>query len=144
MSIPALKNGFYEQALDRFTRAIEVEPELISAYVNRAEAYRLIGKYEETIRDAAVGTKRICNGRTKSDAYRTRAKVFREMGRTDLAYADVKAAWDVDPRIPLWWRHFLKSASPEKMRQVAPILLIGVVGVLFFGIKLKPPKKDDE
>jgi len=34
-----------------------MESELVSAYANRAEAYRLSGKYEETIRDATVAIK---------------------------------------------------------------------------------------
>jgi len=139
-----LKSGFYERAVDILSRAIEMDPELISAYVNRAEAYRLNGKYEETIRNATVGIRRVCDERTKSDAYRTRAKVYWEMDRNDLAYADVNAAWDIDPRVPSWWRYFLKSATPEEMSHVAPFLIIGIVVVLFLGIKLKPPEKDDE
>ena len=138
-----LKSGYYEQAIDKFSRAIEIEPELTSAYANRAEAYRLDGKYEEAIRDATVAIKRILDGRTKSDAYRTRAKIFWEIGPNDLANADFGAAWDIDPRIPLWWRYFLKSLNPEEMRNVAPFLIIGICIVLIFGLKLKPPKKDD-
>jgi tetratricopeptide (TPR) repeat protein len=47
-----LKSGYYERAIDKFSRAIEMAPELTGAYVNRAEAYRLDGKYEEAVRDA--------------------------------------------------------------------------------------------
>lgn len=45
LGIGYLNSGFYERAIDRFTRAIEMESDLASAYANRAEAYRLIGKY---------------------------------------------------------------------------------------------------
>ena len=138
-----LKSGYYERAIDRFTRAIELEPELISAYVNRSEAYRLSGMLDETIRDSTVGIQRKCDGRTKSDAYRTRAKAFREMGRDDLAAIDANAAWDIDPRVPMWWRYFLKSASPEEMSHAAPFLIAAIVAVLIFGLKFKPPEKDD-
>ena len=138
-----LKSGFYERAVDIFSRAIEMDPELISAYVYRAEAYRMIGKYEETIRDASVGIRRVCDGRTKSDAHRIRAKVYWETDRDDLAHADINAAWDIDPRIPVWWRYFLKGASPEEMSRVAPFLIIGIVVVLILGVKLKPPEKDE-
>ncbi|MFC1516478.1 tetratricopeptide repeat protein [Thermodesulfobacteriota bacterium] len=138
-----LKSGYYERAVDRFTRALEIEPDLISAVANRAEAYRLIGKYEETIRDATIAIRHARDGRIQSDAYRTRAKVFREMDRTDLANADVRAAWEVDPRFPIWWRYFLKSASPEEMRGMAPFMIIGILVVLILGLKLKPPEKDE-
>ena len=138
-----LKSGFYEQAIDRFNRAIEMEPELISAYTYRAEAYRLSGKYEETIHDSTMAIALIGDGRTKSDAYRTRAKAFREIGRNDLAIADVNAAWDIDPRVPLWWKYFLKGFNPEEMRNIAPFLIIGICIVLIFGLKFKPPEKDD-
>jgi len=138
-----LKSGYYERAVDRFTRALEIEPDLISAVANRAEAYRLIGKYEETIRDATIAIRHAHDGRIQSDAYRTRAKVFREMDRTDLANADVRAAWEVDPRFPIWWRYFLKSASPEEMSSMAPFMIIGILAVLIFGLKLKPPDKDE-
>jgi len=143
LGIGYLNSGFYERAIDRFTRAIELEPELISAYVNRSEAYRLSGMLDETIRDSTVGIERKCDERTKSDAYRTRAKAFREMGRDDLAADDANAAWDIDPRIPMWWRYFLKGASPEEMRHVAPFLIAAIVAVLIFGLKFKPPEKDD-
>lgn len=138
-----LKGGFYERAIDRFNRAIELEPELISAYAYRAEAFRLSGKYEETIHDSTMAVALIGDGRTKSDAYRTRAKAFREIGRNDLAIADVNAAWDIDPRVPLWWRYFLNSLNPQEMSSIAPFLILIIGIVLIFGLTLKPPKKDD-
>jgi len=138
-----LKSGHYERAVDRFTRALEIEPDLISAVANRAEAFRLIGKYEETLRDATIAIRRADDGRTLSDAYRTRAKVLREMDRVDLANADIRAAWEVDPRFPIWWRYYLKSASPEEMKGMAPFMMIAILAVLIFGLKLKPPDKDE-
>lgn len=138
-----LKSGFYERAIDRFTNAINLDAELTSAYANRAEAYRLSGKHEEAIRDATISIKMMGDGRIKSDAFRTRAKAFRETGRNDLAVADVNNAWDLDPRIPLWWRYFLKSASPEEMKSCAPFLIIAIGAVLILGLKFKPPKKDE-
>lgn len=138
-----LKSGFYERAVDKFNRAIEIEPSLASAYANRAEAYRLSGKFEETIRDATLAIKLIADGRTTSDAYRTRAKVFREMGRNDLATVDIQSAWEIDPRVPLWWKYFLKSLNPNEMKNIAPFIILGVCIVVLFGLKLKPPNKDD-
>lgn len=143
LGMGCLKSGFYERSIDWFSRAIMMEPKLFSAYANRAEAYRLSGKYEEAIQDASIGLKIIGDRQARSDAYRTRARAFLEIGRKDLALADANAAWDIDPRIPMWWRYFLKGASPEEMGHIAPFLIIAIGIVLIFGLKLKPPKKDD-
>lgn len=143
LGIGYLHCGEYDQAVARFTRAIEMKPDLYVAYANRAEAYRLAGRFENALQDAGISIKYSFDGRTRSDAYRTRAKIFREMGQTDLANAEMRAAWDVDPRFPIWWRYFLKSASPEDMQKMAPFILLGIVIVLVFGLKLKPPEKDD-
>ena len=93
-----LKNGDYEPAIAHFTRAVELEPEHPAGYAYRAEAYRLFGKDEEAIRDstAAVGLRG--DLRAKSEAYKTRARVYRKMGLMDLAVADTRSAWQSDPR----------------------------------------------
>lgn len=143
LAMAYLKSEYYEQAITEFTRAIEMEPELAAAYAYRAEAYRGENKYEEAIRDATISINMTFDGRIKSDAYRTRAKVFRKIGRDKPAIADAQAAWDIDPRVPMWWRYFLKGASPEEMRFFSPFLMAGIAAVLIFGIKFKPPKKDD-
>ena len=145
LAMAYLKSEFYEQAIAKFTRAIELKPELAAAYAYRAEAYRCDKKYEEAIRDATISINMTFDGRIKSDAYRTRAKALREIGRDKSAIADVNAAWDIDPRVffPVWWRYFLKSLSPEEMRGMGLFVLIGVAFVIIFGLKLKPPEKDD-
>jgi tetratricopeptide (TPR) repeat protein len=143
LAMTYLKSGFYEPAIAEFSRAIMLEPELASAYAYRAEAYRCEHKYQEAVHDASVSIKLSLDGRVRSDALRTRAKVFRTIGRNESAIADAQAAWDIDPRIPVWWRYFLKGASPEEMKSFAPFLLAGIAAVLVFGIKLKPPNKDD-
>ncbi len=55
------------------------------------------------------------------------------MGRKDLAHSDANSAWDIDPRIPMWWRYVLKSASPEELRSIAPLLIIAIGIVLISG-----------
>lgn len=142
LAMAYLKSGLYEPAIAEFTRAITLKPELAAAYAYRAEAYRCDHKYEEAVHDASVSINMTLDGRVRSDALRTRAKVFRTIGRNEPAIADAQAAWDIDPRIPLWWRYFLKGASPEEMKSFSPFLMAGIAAVLVFGIKLKPPDKD--
>ena len=79
---------------------------------------------EEAINDSGIAVGLIGDGRTNSDAYRTRAKVSREIGRNDLPPAEADSAWDIDPRTPLWWRYFLKNFNPNEMRNVASFLIL--------------------
>ncbi|MBW1767720.1 MAG: tetratricopeptide repeat protein [Deltaproteobacteria bacterium] len=138
-----LKSGMYRPAINNFTRAIEIKPEHVHAHAYRAEAYRLNGKYDEAIIDATRAIKLRGDLRAISDAYRTRAKVYQKIGRNELVNADIDAAWQVDPRVPIWWRELVMYASPEDMRRVAPIVVIVIAFVLIFGIRLKPPEKDE-
>lgn len=138
-----LKRGIYDPAINNFSRAIDMEPKHITAYAYRGEAYRLLGRDEEAFRDATIAIKLRGDLRAKSDAYRTRAKLYWKMERNKLAAADVKSSWQIDPRVPRWWRHFLNYASPEELSKVAPFFLIAIAFVLIFGLKFKPPKKDD-
>jgi tetratricopeptide (TPR) repeat protein len=138
-----LKSGIYESAIDSFTQAVNIDPKLTGAYAHRAEAYRLIGKDHNAIRDATTAIELRLDQRSRADAYRTRARVYRKFGHMKLAVEDIRAAVKVDPRIPRFWRYYLSYASPEELRTVAPFFIIAVALVLIFGLRLKPPKKDD-
>jgi tetratricopeptide (TPR) repeat protein len=143
LGIGYLKTGLYQPAIYNFTRAIEIEPTLTSAYANRAEAHRLRGNDEEAIRDSTRAISLRSDLRSKADAFRTRARVYRKLNRMQLAVADTRAAVGVDPRIPRFWKYYMKYASPEEMRSVAPFFIIAIVFILIFGLRLKPPNKDD-
>ncbi|MES0446194.1 MAG: tetratricopeptide repeat protein [Desulfobacterales bacterium] len=43
-----------ERAIDDFSRAIELDPQLASAYSNLAEAYRIKWMIEEALRDSNI------------------------------------------------------------------------------------------
>jgi tetratricopeptide (TPR) repeat protein len=143
LGIGYLKTGLYQPAIYNFTRTIELAPALPGGYASRAEAYRMSGNDEEAIRDSTKAISLRGDLRSKADAYRTRARVYRKLNRMQLAVADTRAAVEVDPRIPRFWRYYMKYASPEEMRNVAPFVIIAIVFVLIFGLRLKPPNKDD-
>ena len=143
LGVGYLKKGIYEPAIHSFTRAIDIEPKSISAHAYRAEAYRLMDKDDEAIRDSTTAIELRGDLRSQADAYRTRARVYRKLGRMQLAVEDTRSAVRVDPRIPRFWRYYLNYASPEEMRTIAPFLIIALAFVLIFGLKLKPPNKDD-
>lgn len=138
-----LKSENYQPAINNFSNAIQLEPENLKSYAYRAEAYRLSGKDEKAFLDANKAIELRGDLRAKSDAYRTRAKLYWKIGRNELAAADVKSSWQTDPRVPRFWTYFLNYASPEELRSVAPFFLIALVFVLIFGLKMKPPKKGD-
>ena len=138
-----LKNGDCEPAIAQFTRAIEMEPQHPAGYAYRAEANRLCGKEEEAIRDCTTAVKLRGDERARSEAYKTRARIYRKMGLMDLAVADTRAAWQADPRWSYWARYWYKYASLEELRGAGLIGIIALAFVLIFGLRLKSPKKDD-
>jgi tetratricopeptide (TPR) repeat protein len=138
-----LKNGDYEPAIAHFTRAIELEPMHPAGYAYRAEANLLLGNDEGALRDSTTAVELRGDMRAKSQAYRTRARIYRKMGLMDLAYADTRSAWESDPRWSFWSRYWYKYASLEELRGAGLIGIIVLAFVLVFGLKLKPPWKDD-
>jgi len=138
-----LKNGDYAPAIAHFSRAIELEPQHPAGYAYRAEANLLSGKDEEAIRDSTAAVELRGDTRARSEAYKTRARVYRKMGFMDLAYADTRSAWESDPRWSFWSRYWYKYASLEELRGAGLIGIIALAFVLIFGLKLKPPNKDD-
>jgi len=136
-----LKTEDYEPAINNFSRAIEMEPNNLKSYAYRAEAYRLSGKDEKAFLDTDKAIELRGDLRAKSDAYRTRANLYWNIGRNKLAAADIKTSWQIDPRVPRWWRYFLNYASPEELRSIAPFFFIALVLVLIFGLKMQPPQK---
>jgi tetratricopeptide (TPR) repeat protein len=143
IGIGFLESGMYQPAINNFTQAIEIEPQFTRAFANRAEAYRRSGKGYEAIMDSTRAIQLRGDLRSKADAYRTRARVYREIGSAQLAVEDTRAAVQIDPRIPSFWRYYLNYASPEEMRSVAPFFIIAIALVLIFGLRLKPPDKED-
>jgi tetratricopeptide (TPR) repeat protein len=137
-----LKSENYEPAIYNFSRAIDMEPDNLKPYAYRAEAYRLTGRDEKAFFDATKAIELRGDLRAKSDAYRTRANLYWKIGRNQLAATDIRASYQIDPRVPRWWRYFLNYASPEELRSIAPFFIIALVFVLIFRLKIKPPRKN--
>jgi tetratricopeptide (TPR) repeat protein len=138
-----LKKGDYPSAIKNFTRAIGIDSKMASAYANRAEAYFLSGNYDLTVLDSTSAIEIGGNPRDIADAYRTRAKAYRKTDRNELSAADIRSSWKVDPRYSYYYKALYGYASPEGMRKAGLIGVIGIVFLLLFKFKLKPPEKDD-
>ena len=137
-----LKTGNYDQALHSFNKVISMDPDMTAAYCYRAEAYRLKGYLQDAIKDATRAI--VLNGdpRIIADAYKTRGKVYREMGLDDQSYSDLQKSFELNPRF-VFYRYISRYASLEQMRSAGFVGIIAIALVMIFGFKLKPPEKDE-
>ncbi|UCD89932.1 MAG: tetratricopeptide repeat protein [Desulfobacterales bacterium] len=138
-----LKSKDYSSAIYHLTRAIDMDPDLASAYSARAEAYFLKGNYDITIFDATKAIELDGNPRDIADAFRARAKAYRKIGKNDLSAADIRTSWQIDPRYAYYYKALYGYANPEGMRKAGFIVIIAIAFVIIFGVKLKPPEKDE-
>jgi len=144
IGIGYLKTGRYAESISWFTRAIEMDPDFAGAYSNRAEAYRFINEYDQSIHDATTAIRIGGDQLTVSEAYRTRYKIYWKLGLTDKAYADLRDAWRLDPRVWQIWRKDSGGLNyPGYTRKMGLMYLIGIAAGLIFKVKLKPPEKDE-
>jgi tetratricopeptide (TPR) repeat protein len=142
LGIAYLKINNYEKAIVNFDRALELKPKIKEVLGYRAEAFRMMGRLNEAIDDSSRAIVTEGNLRILSDAYRTRAKAYLELGQDALANADLKRAAEIDPRY-FFYRYVSGYADLEDMRKAGLIGMIGISFVFIFGLKLKPPKKDE-
>ena len=121
-----------------------MEPDFACAYSSRAEAYRFIDKYDQSIRDSTTAIRIGRDQLTVSEAYRTRYKIYWKLGQTDKAYADLTNAWRLDPKVWQIWRNDSGGLNyPGYTRKIGLMYLIGIAAGLIFKLKLKPPEKDE-
>lgn len=130
------------KAISNFDNALNLEPEMKGVLGYRAEALRLNGQLDETIEDASKAIAKEEDLRMLADAYRTRGKAYQELGQETSADADFQKATEIDPRYILY-RYISGYANLEEMRKAGLIGMIGMAFVFIFGLKLKPPQKDD-
>ncbi len=142
-----LQKGLYAEAIDNFTRAIEVDPNLTSGFTYRAKALRLSGKIEEAISDSTKAIQLGGDPRDLASAYATRAVAYYEIGRNKLGDADREKSFQLDPTnlFPeaCLYKPAVEHTSPEDMSKLGLSGIIAIAFVLFFGIKLRSPQKDD-
>ena len=137
-----LKIGNYPKAIVNFDKALELKSESGDVLSYRAEAFRLNGQLKKAITDAGRAISLESDERILADAYRTRGKAYQALGQEKSATADFNKAMDIDPRYILY-RYISGYANLEDMRKAGLIGMIGMAFIYIFGLKLKPPKKDE-
>ncbi len=137
-----LYRGTYDAAIATFTHALTIDPNLISALCYRAEAHRRNSDDKEAIGDSTKVIQLGGNPRLVADAYYTRAKVYRKLGREKQALADIRAGLLKDPRT-LFYRYVSRYASLDQIRGGGLIAILVIAFVLIFKFRLRAPNKDE-
>nr|WP_297806020.1 tetratricopeptide repeat protein [Tepidiforma sp.] len=86
--------GQFALAIDRYTQAILLDPELTAAYYNRANAYTRSGDFERALADYNRALELLPND---ADALNNRGMLFLYRGNASAAIADFDAALSIDP-----------------------------------------------
>ena len=144
-----------ERAIDDFSRAIELDPQLAGAYSYRAEAFHLKGLTDEAIRDSTKAIELGGSQQTIGRAYTTRAKVYRQLGLSELADEDFKKALELDPAHYVYnyvsFTNFLASFATDssyisagQVGWLGLILFIALLFVVIFKLALPSPHKGDD
>jgi tetratricopeptide (TPR) repeat protein len=137
-----LKIGTHEEAIVNFDKAINLGPDMGAAYSYRAEAFRKNGQLSEALDDAQKAIALGSDLQILSDVYRTRGKVYQELGQDISANASFQKAAEIDPRY-VFYRYISGYADLEDVGKAGLFGMIGMAFVFIFGFKLKPPRRDE-
>ena len=88
------QNGEYQNAIDKFTEAIQANPDNPAAYLYRALAHHHVGEVDKAIDD---NTEAIKLYPRMKDAHNNRGVTHAAKGNTEQAFADYNQALATDP-----------------------------------------------
>ena len=92
--VEAGQRGQYSDAIENFTKAIELKPDYAKVYHARALTYSSQGEYEQAIQDA---TKAIEINPDYAEAYHTRGLVYNNQGEHEQAIRDFTKTIELKP-----------------------------------------------
>ena len=90
--------GKYQEAMEAFTKSIELDPRISMAYSNRSLVYTNLGIYQQALEDA---NKAIELDPRNALAYVNRGLAYYKLGNHQQALADANKAIELDPRISM-------------------------------------------
>ena len=91
------KQREYEKSIEHYTRAIELNPGLTSAYHNRGHVYYKTGEIEYAIADYTKAIDLEPNNPNIVQAYHNRGHVYCRRGEVEYAIADYTKVIDLNP-----------------------------------------------
>ena len=144
-------NKSLEKAIDNFSYAIELDPQLASAYSYRAKAYRIKGMLEEALRDSNRVIQLQKDQQSMARAYATRAKIYRKLGQDELSEANFRKSVELDPYSPDYPPLHVPLLDPcisdtPTLKVISRLGLVGIIILAFvviFKLTLPPPRKKD-
>ena len=141
-----------DRAIECFNRAIELDPQLASAYSYRAVAYHIKGMTKEALHDATIAIQMQGDNRSIAKAYATRSMIYRQMGIYESSEADFRKSVELDPyladfpplHVPLIYPGLGETTNPKLVGRMGLFGIITLIFVIIFKITLPPPKKRDK
>jgi Tfp pilus assembly protein PilF len=102
------EKGQFEQAIDDFTKALEIAPRSAEAHYNRAIAYLNKGRFDWAVDDL---TKVLEITPRSAEAYYNRAIAYYYKKEYDKSWRDIYKAQDLGYKIPPKFLENLRNAS---------------------------------
>ncbi|UCD90135.1 MAG: tetratricopeptide repeat protein [Desulfobacterales bacterium] len=138
-------NESLERAIESFNCAIEIDPQMASAYSYRAEAYRLKGMVDNALRDCTKAIALRKDPKSIANAYFTRAMIYRRLGQDELAEADFRKFYELDQRFYVFGffvlRFFDDTPSLDTVSKMGLVSIIILAFVVIFRLTLRTPTK---
>lgn len=140
-----------DRAIEDLNRAIELNPELASAYSYRAEAYRIKGMTEEALDDAARAIQMEGDQRSIAMAYATRSKIYGKLDQNELSEANYLKSIELSPftadfpplNVPILFHDTYDTANLKSARHVGLLGIIAIAFVLIFKLAIPTPTKKE-
>jgi tetratricopeptide (TPR) repeat protein len=140
-----------ERAIDNFSHAIELDPQLASAYSYRAMAYRIKGMIKEAFHDATMVIQLNSDPKSTARAYKTLSKIYQKLGRNELSEANFQKSVALDPyssdypplHVPIISNDPSDTASLKAVGRMGLVGIIILAMVVIFKLTLPSPRKKD-
>ena len=150
MGVPESRE-LLEKAIDDFSHAIDLNPELTAAYSYRAKTYLIMGLSNEALRDSTKAIELRGDQKSIAVAYNVRSRILRNLGQHNLSETDFRNSVELAPyspdypplNVPLMLRYPNNTASPKTTSRIGLVGLIVLIFLLLFQITLRPPTKRD-
>ena len=140
-----------QKAIDDFSRAIELSPQLASGYSYRAEAYLVGGRLDEALGDCIRAIELGGDQHSTAKAYAVRARIYRQLGQNDLSESDYYKASRLDPytpdypplHVPLITSYSGDADALRTLSRTGLLIIFLLTLVVIFRLFLPVPKKGD-
>lgn len=138
-----------ERAIDNFSHAIELNPQLASAYSYRAMAFRIKGMIKEALHDTTMVVQLNNDPKSTARAYKTLSKIYQKLGRDELSEANFRKSVALDPyssgypplHVPIISNDPSETASLKSVGRMGLVGIIIIAIVVIFKLTLPYPRK---